>query len=98
MLPIIVFFVGHVRHELPDDDRAVSREVFHSGAATFGLLAPCSRSAPLSGALLAARRRRPRMRLMLVAAAFFGVLEIVSRRDADLRPSCVPLIPIGVAR
>ncbi len=38
----------------------------------------------LAGALLAARRGRPRLRLVVVAAVAFGVVEIVGRPDADV--------------
>ena len=51
----------------------------------------------VTGSLLAARRKRPRMRLMLVSAAFFGLLEIVSGVMPGYDLFLVMLVPTGLA-
>ena len=63
----------------------MATEVFGKGASEFGILGSAVAVGSLSGALLAARRVRIRMRLLVGAALAFGVAEIV----AGLLPSYV---------
>jgi MFS family permease len=51
----------------------------------------------VSGSLLAARRKQPRMRLMLIAAALFGVLEIVNGVMPTYDLFLLTMVPTGVA-
>jgi MFS family permease len=97
MLLIIVFFVAAFGMNFQMTTALMSREVFHSGASSFGLASTMLAVGAVSGSLLAARRKRPRMRLMLVAAAFFGVLEIVSGVMPNYGLFLVMLVPTGVA-
>ena len=71
----------------------MATEEFDKGAGEFGLLGSIMAVGSLSGALLAARRGRPRLRLLLVAALAFGLVEVAARADADLprvRGRCSP--------
>jgi MFS family permease len=97
MLLIIVFFVAAFGMNFQMTTALMSREVFHSGASSFGLASTMLAVGAVSGSLLAARRKRPRMRLMLIAAAFFGVLEIVSGVMPNYGLFLVMLIPTGLA-
>jgi MFS family permease len=97
MLLIIVFFVAAFGMNFQMTTALMSREVFHSGASSFGLASTMLAVGAVSGSLLAARRKRPRMRLMLISAAFFGVLEIVSGVMPSYFLFLVMLIPTGVA-
>ncbi|HZE32519.1 MAG TPA: MFS transporter [Actinoallomurus sp.] len=97
MLLIIVFFVAAFGMNFQMTTALMSREVFHSGASSFGLASTMLAVGAVSGSLLAARRKRPRMRLMLIAAAFFGVLEIVSGVMPNYGLFLVMLVPTGVA-
>jgi MFS family permease len=97
MLLIIVFFVAAFGMNFQMTTALMSREVFHSGASSFGLASTMLAVGAVSGSLLAARRKRPRMRLMLIAAAFFGVLEIISGVMPNYGLFLVTLIPTGVA-
>ena len=54
----------------------MDKVVFHKGAASFGLLSSMLAAGALAGALLGARRRHPSLRLVILAALAFGVLEI----------------------
>ncbi|MBO2457313.1 MFS transporter [Actinomadura sp. LCR2-06] len=56
----------------------MSREVFRTGASSFGLVTTMMAVGGLVGALLSARRRRPSTRGMLTAATAFSVLVIAS--------------------
>ena len=97
MLLIIVFFVAAFGMNFQMTTALMSREVFHSGASSFGLASTVLAVGAVFGSLLAARRRRPRMRLMLIAAAFFGVLEIVSGVMPNYTLFLVTLVPTGLA-
>jgi MFS family permease len=97
MLLIIVFFVAAFGMNFQMTTALMSREVFHSGASSFGLASTMLAVGAVFGSLLAARRKRPRMRLMLVAAAFFGVLEIVSGMMPGYDLFLVMLVPTGLA-
>lgn len=55
----------------------MARVVFHSGPATYGLLSAMLAVGSLTGALLAARRGRPRHRVLLAAALGFGLVEVL---------------------
>ena len=75
----------------------MAKTEFHLGAGTFGLLTSMLALGSLIGALLSARRRGPRLRIVLGAGLMFGLLEIV----AGLTPSVVllalVLVPTGIA-
>ncbi|GAA2810331.1 MFS transporter [Saccharopolyspora taberi] len=78
----------------------LARNTFHREADGYGFLITMLAVGTLAGAALAALRsgrgRKPRMRVLLIGAAAFGVLEAV----ASLMPSywllAVSLIPVGV--
>jgi MFS family permease len=97
MLLIIVFFVAAFGMNFQMTTALMSRQVFHSGASSFGLASTMLAVGAVFGSLLAARRKRPRMRLMLVSAAFFGVLEIVSGVMPTYTLFLVLLVPTGLA-
>ncbi|WP_329263036.1 MFS transporter [Actinoallomurus sp. NBC_01490] len=97
MLLIVLFFVAAFGMNFQMTTALMSREVFHSGAGSFGLASTMLAVGAVSGSLLSARRKRPRMRLMLIAAAAFGVLEIVSGAMPTYVLFLVALIPTGVA-
>jgi MFS family permease len=97
MLLIVVFFVAAFGMNFQMTTALMSREVFHSGASSFGLASTMLAFGAVSGSLLSARRKKPRMRLLLVAAALFGVLEIVSGVMPGYGLFLVMLIPTGVA-
>ncbi|WP_425550881.1 MFS transporter [Actinoallomurus oryzae] len=97
MLLIVLFFVAAFGMNFQMTTALMSREVFHSGAGSFGLASTMLAVGAVSGSLLSARRKRPRMRLMLIAAAAFGVLEIVSGAMPTYILFLVALIPTGVA-
>ncbi|MGN6688221.1 MAG: MFS transporter [Actinomycetales bacterium] len=75
----------------------VATEVFHKGAGEYGLLGSIMAIGSLTGALLAARRGRPRLRLLLGAATAFGVLEIAAGLMPTYLAFALCLIPVGVS-
>jgi MFS family permease len=85
MILVLVFFAGTFGMNFQVTSALMATQVFGKGAGEFGILGSCLAVGSLSGALLAARRPRIRIRLLFAAATGFGVAEIV----AGLLPSYV---------
>jgi MFS family permease len=75
---ILVFFAGTFGMNFQITSALMATEVFGKGAGEFGVLGSAMAVGSLTGALLAARRVRIRLRLLAVAAAGFGVAELVA--------------------
>ena len=73
----IVFFAGTFGLNFQMTSALMATEVFGKGASEYGLLGTTMAIGSLAGALLAARRGRPRHRLVILAAIGFGLAEIV---------------------
>jgi MFS family permease len=74
----VVFFAGTFGFNFQMTSALMATEVFGKGAGEYGLLGTTMAVGSLTGALLAARRGRPRHRLVIGAAVAFGVAEIVA--------------------
>ncbi len=85
LILILVFFAGTFGMNFQMTSALMATEVYGKGAGEFGLLGSIMAVGSLTGALLAARRVRIRLRLLVVAATAFGLAEIV----AGLMPSYV---------
>ncbi len=70
--------------------------VFESGAAAFGTAAAALAVGALVGALLAARRDRPRVRLVLIGAMGFGAAQIAAGLMPGYLAFVLVLVPMGV--
>ncbi|GAA2083131.1 MFS transporter [Actinomadura alba] len=75
----------------------MAREVFHSGASSFGLASTMLAVGALAGALLSARRVSPSRRMMLMAAVLFGVFEVLAGLMPTYWSFLVLLVPTGIA-
>ncbi|WP_376768476.1 MFS transporter [Nocardioides pelophilus] len=78
MILVLVFFAGTFGMNFQMTSALMATEVFDKGASEFGLLGSALAVGSLTGALLAARRPKVRVRLLFAAAAGFGVAEIVA--------------------
>jgi MFS family permease len=85
MILVLVFFAGTFGMNFQITSALMATQVYGKGAGEFGLLGSALAVGSLAGALLAARRVRIRLRLLVLAATGFGVAEIV----AGLLPSYV---------
>ncbi|MFC5748693.1 MFS transporter [Actinomadura rugatobispora] len=75
----------------------VAREVFKTGASSFGLASSMLALGALTGALLAARRAtRPRLRVLVGAAILFGALEMLTGLMPYYWSFLVLLVPTGI--
>ncbi|HEY0188936.1 MAG TPA: MFS transporter [Cellulomonas sp.] len=75
----------------------MARTVFDKGAGEYGLLGSVMAIGSLTGALLAARRERPRVRLVIGAAFGFGVASGVQALMPTYTSFAIACIPVGLA-
>jgi MFS family permease len=85
MVLVLVFFAGTFGMNFQITSALMATQVFGKGAGEFGLLGSFMAMGSLAGALMAARRARIRVRLLVLAALGFGTAEIA----AGLMPSYV---------
>ena len=75
----------------------MARTVFHKGAGQYGVLGSILAIGSLAGALLAARRERPRVRLVIGAAFAFGLAAGVLALMPTYTSFAIACIPVGLA-
>ena len=73
-----VFFVGTFGMNFQMTSALMATEVYGKGAGEYGLLASIMAVGSLAGALLAARRTKPRLRFVVLAGGAFSITEIVA--------------------
>jgi MFS family permease len=74
----IVFFAGTFGLNFQMTSALMATDVYGKGASEYGVLGTTMAIGSLAGALLAARRGRPRHRLVIGAALLFGLAEVVA--------------------
>ncbi len=74
----VVFFAGTFGFNFQMTSALMATEIFHKGAGEYGILGTTMAVGSLTGALLAARRGRPRHRLVIGSAVAFGLAEVVA--------------------
>jgi MFS family permease len=97
MTLILVFFVSTFGMNFQVTNPLMARGVFHAGAGAFGIASAVFAIGALGGALIAAQRARPTLRLLVGTALAFGVLEIVTGLMPDFWSFLVLLVPTGLA-
>jgi MFS family permease len=95
---ILIFFVATFGMNFQVTNALMSRAVFHTGASSFGLASTMFAVGALGGALVAARRSRPTMRLMIAMSFAFSVLEIGTALLPSFWMFVLALVPIGLTR
>jgi MFS family permease len=94
---ILVFFVSTFGLNFQVTNALMAREVFHTGAGAFGVASAVYAAGALAGALLAARRSRPGLRLLLATSAAFGLMEMAAAMMPVFWSFLVLLVPVGLA-
>ncbi|MFE2273405.1 MFS transporter [Streptomyces lavendulae] len=93
---VLVGFIGTFGFNFPIWLSAFVGDVFHGDAGTYGLFNTLIAAGSLVGALLAARRGRARLRLLVTAAALFSVLLVMTAFAPSFWLFAVLLVPVGV--
>ncbi|MER8231118.1 MFS transporter [Streptomyces sp. NPDC094049] len=93
---VLVGFIGTFGFNFPIWLTAFSSDVFHVGAGTYGFLNTLMAAGSLVGALAAARRGSTRLRMLVIAAAVFGILEIAAALSPTFWLFALLLVPIGM--
>ncbi|MFE2263455.1 MFS transporter [Streptomyces griseosporeus] len=92
----LVGFVGTFGFNFPVYLSAFADDVFHAGAGSYSLFNTLMAVGSLAGALLAARRGTARMRVLIMAAVTFGVLETIAALAPSLWLFALLMAPIGM--
>ncbi len=91
------FLVGTFGANFPIFISTMSVTVFHAGASRFGMLASCMAVGSVSGALLAARREKPRISLLIGGCAVFGVGLSIAAVMPNYWLFGLALVVVGIA-
>jgi len=75
----------------------MARTVFDKGAGEYGLLGSIMAIGSLSGALLAARRKNPRVQMVIGASMAFGLFSMISALMPSYPTFAVSLVPVGLS-
>ncbi|MFC5268793.1 MFS transporter [Kribbella qitaiheensis] len=93
---VVVFLVGAFGVNFELTTALMARVEFERGAEQYGLLVSVMAVGSLGGALLAARRERPRVGVVIGAAFLFGVAELVASVMPTYLMFALALIPVGL--
>jgi MFS family permease len=96
MTMVLIFFVATFGMNFQVTNALMSRQVFHTGAAAFGIASTMFAVGALGGALIAARRGRPTMALLLSMSLGFSVLEVVTGLMPTFWLFLILLVPTGL--
>ncbi|MDD9207940.1 MFS transporter [Georgenia sp. 10Sc9-8] len=94
---VVVGVVGAFGLNFQMTSAMMASEEFGKGAGEYGLLGSVMAVGSLSGALLAARRKQPRVRLVLAAAFAFGVTSGLMALMPTYELYALMTIPMGMA-
>lgn len=93
---VLVGFVGTFGFNFPIWLTAFADEVFDGGAGMYSFFNILMAAGSLVGALLAARRRSSRLRMLVLAGSAFGALEIIASVSPSVWLFSILLVPIGM--
>lgn len=93
----MLFLVGTFALNFPIFISTMSVMVFHTGADRYGLLTSTMAIGSVAGALLAARRERPRMALLLLATGILGLAFALAATMPTLGLFGLALIVVGAS-
>jgi len=91
----VIFVVSTFGMNFPIFSSTMASVEFHHGAGEFGLLSSVLAIGSVTGALLAARRERPRIRVVVLSAAAFGVSCLIAAVMPTFETFAISLILVG---
>ena len=94
---LLAFVVGTFGMNFQITTAVLAKQVFHHGAAGFGLLSTALAVGACLGAVLATRRdRRPSGMFLVATAVVFGLIEIVAGSMPTFDTTALVLVPAGL--
>ncbi len=96
MVMLAVFIVGTFGLNFAVYIAAMARTEFGQGAGVFGVLSSVMAVGSIAGALLSARRDRPRLRFVFGASGAFGLACILAALAPSLWLFGLALVPVGL--
>ncbi|WP_442806405.1 MFS transporter [Streptomyces sp. NBC_01317] len=93
---VLVGFIGTFGFNFPIWLTAFAHEIFRGGAGLYSFFNILMAVGSLAAALLAARRRSSRLRLMILAGVGFGLLEVLVAFAPSVWLFSLLLLPIGM--
>jgi MFS family permease len=97
LILVIVGMIGTFGFNFQMTTALMATESFHKGASEYGLLGSIMAIGSLTGALLAARRERPRLRFVIGAALAFGVFASLASAMPTYTLFAIALVPVGIS-
>ena len=97
LIMVLVGMLGAFGMNFPVTNALMATTEFHAGPGEFGLLGSIMAVGTLAGALLAARRARPRLRFLLGGALGLGIFTLVASVAPSFWLYTAVLIPVGLA-
>lgn len=94
---LMLFLFGTFGLNFPIFISTMAVSVFHAGAGRYGLLTSSLAAGTVVGALLAARRARPSIPLLIVAAGLFGLGLVLAALSPSVWLFAAVLVGIGMA-
>lgn len=94
---VVVGVVGALGLNFQMTSAVMAREVFDKGAGEYGILGSIMAIGSLGGALIAARRKQPRVRLVIGAALAFGIASGLMAIMPTYELYALMTIPVGLA-
>lgn len=94
---VMIFIIGTFGMNFPIFTSTMATQAFGVGASGFGLLTSAVAVGSLTGALLSARRERPRMRILVLAAISFGVTCTVAALMPTYWSFAAVLVAVGLS-
>ncbi|TLK51234.1 MFS transporter [Glutamicibacter sp. V16R2B1] len=92
----LAFVVGTFGLNFQLTNAMMAAQVFGVGAGEYGMLGTIMAVGTFAGALLAARRSRPRWRYIILGATFFGASALLSALMPTYTLFALSLVPIGL--
>ena len=91
----VIFITSTFGMNFPIFSSTMASVEFHHGAGEFGVLSSVLAIGSVTGALLAARRERPRIRTVVLSAAAFGLSCVIAAVMPTFETFAVSLILVG---
>lgn len=97
LILVLVAILGAFGMNFPITNALMSTAEFGMGPGEFGLLGSIMAVGTLAGALLAARRSRPRLRFLLGGALGLGLFTLIASVSPSFWLYAAVLVPVGLA-